>query len=140
MGANEFGKLLGKKIRHEFKDVETEIYGDPSGDYRSQSDDNTPFLMLSMQKINAIPAPTNDPVVRRESIITNLQRLTTDGKPGMVLSPKCKMFRKGLSGGFKYKRIQVTGEERYKDEPDKNIYSHVCDLIYIYLICMLLQF
>ena len=33
------------------------------------------------------------------------------------------MIRKGLQGGFCYKRVQVNGE-RYSDEPDKNEYSH----------------
>ena len=33
------------------------------------------------------------------------------------------MIRKGLQGGFCYRRVQVSGE-RYTDEPDKNEYSH----------------
>jgi hypothetical protein len=33
------------------------------------------------------------------------------------------MIRKGLQGGFCYRRIQVSGE-KYTDEPDKNEYSH----------------
>ena len=33
------------------------------------------------------------------------------------------MIRKGLQGGFCYRRIQVSGD-RYTDEPDKNEYSH----------------
>jgi hypothetical protein len=33
------------------------------------------------------------------------------------------MIRKGLQGGFCYRRIQVSGD-KYTDEPDKNEYSH----------------
>jgi hypothetical protein len=33
------------------------------------------------------------------------------------------MIRKGLQGGFSYRRIQVSGD-KYTDEPDKNEYSH----------------
>jgi hypothetical protein len=33
------------------------------------------------------------------------------------------MVRKGLQGGFCYRRIQVSGE-KYTDDPDKNEYSH----------------
>lgn len=33
------------------------------------------------------------------------------------------MIRKGLQGGFCYRRVQVSGE-KYTDEPDKNEYSH----------------
>jgi len=37
--------------------------------------------------------------------------------------PRASMIRKGLQGGFCYRRIQKSGE-RYTDEPDKNEYSH----------------
>ena len=33
------------------------------------------------------------------------------------------MIRKGLQGGFCYRRVQTSGE-RYSDQPDKNEYSH----------------
>ena len=34
------------------------------------------------------------------------------------------MIRKGLAGGFCFKRVKVAGDERYHDQPDKNQYSH----------------
>jgi hypothetical protein len=50
-----------------------------------------------------------------------------DGKPAFVISPKAKEWRKGLMGGFCYRRVQVAGDARYTDEPDKNKYSHICE-------------
>ena len=47
-----------------------------------------------------------------------------DGKPALLISPKCKVTRKGLAGGYHYRRIQVPGEERYHNKPEKNRYSH----------------
>ena len=52
-----------------------------------------------------------------------MKELCMDGKPRFLISPKAKMIRKGLQGGFCYRRIQVSGE-KYTDEPDKNEYSH----------------
>ena len=49
-----------------------------------------------------------------------------DGRPALLDSPKCKTLRKGLAGGFCYRRIK-TANERYTDEPDKNHYSHICE-------------
>ena len=49
-----------------------------------------------------------------------------DGKPALIVSPKCKMLRKGMAGGFCYKRVQVSGE-KYADKPDKGIYSHIVE-------------
>lgn len=37
------------------------------------------------------------------------------------------MLRKAMGGGYSYKRIQVTGDERFHDKPDKNQYSHVAE-------------
>jgi hypothetical protein len=52
------------------------------------------------------------------------------------VDPKCKVVRKGFNGGYKYRRIQVTGEERYTDEPMKNAYSHPHDALqYLALEC-----
>ena len=51
-----------------------------------------------------------------------------DGKPALIISPKCKMLRKGLAGGFCYRRLQTTGE-KYTDEPDKNEYSHIVEAL-----------
>ena len=42
-------------------------------------------------------------------------------------SPKCAVTRKGMAGGYSYKRVQVAGDERYRDKPDKNRFSHPCD-------------
>ena len=47
-----------------------------------------------------------------------------DGKPGLLVSPRAKMVRKGLMGGFAYRRLKLSGTERYTDLPDKNQYSH----------------
>lgn len=127
MGAKRFGDLLASKIRREYDEFDIEeITGDPAGDIRAQTDENTPFLMLRTCGVQAYPASTNDAVLRREAVATSLMRLV-DGHPGFVIGPRCKMLRKGMAGGFQYRRVQVTGEERYRDVPDKNIYSHVCE-------------
>lgn len=126
MGAVRFAEVLGPKLRGEYKDFEFEIFGDPSGDNRAQTDEVTPFQILRSRGIDAYPAPSNDPVLRREAVAGPLNRLV-DGLPGLVISPKCKVTRKGMAGGYAYKRLQVSGDERYHDKPDKNRFSHVCE-------------
>lgn len=102
------------------------ITGDPAGDTRAQTDEVTPFQILRAQNIPAVPAPTNDFIKRRESVAVALSRMI-DGQPGLIIHPNCKSLRKGMAGGYNYRRLQVTGEERYRDVPDKNMYSHVCE-------------
>ena len=59
-------------------------------------------------------------------VAASLSRMI-DGKPGFLISPKCKVTRKGMNGGYAYKRVQVAGDERFHDKPNKNRFSHPCE-------------
>lgn len=128
MSAALFAPELKRYIDHNYPNFTFQPGGgDPSGQAKGQATEQTPFKIMWKHGINVQPVHTNDPLVRRASITNNLTRLCMDGRPAFMISPKCKMWRKGLAGGFCYKRVQVAGDERYKDEPDKNKYSHVCE-------------
>lgn len=127
MDARTFGRLLKQKIATEYRQYNFKFCGDPAGDFRAQSDSTTPFMMLKAEGIAAYPAWTNDPVIRIAACSAPMKRLDSLGQPGFVLGPRCKILRKALSGGYQYKRLQVTGEERYTDAPYKNRYSHPAD-------------
>jgi hypothetical protein len=125
MGITNFSNELKRKINKEYKEFEFEFYGDPAGTAESQTDEESPFDILEAKGIPAEPAAANnDALIRREALYQPLTRLI-DGKIGMVVSKKCKMLRKALSGGYCYKKLAVVGEERYHEKPDKNRYSHV---------------
>ncbi|MFP4477330.1 MAG: hypothetical protein ACLFOY_17335 [Desulfatibacillaceae bacterium] len=126
IGAVRFAELLGEKLRGEFAGMDVAVFGDPAGEQRSQVDERTPFQILAAHGIAAKPAPTNDFVVRREAVARPLSRIV-DGKPGLLVSPKCRIVRKGMAGGYSYKRVAVAGEERFRDKPDKNRFSHPCE-------------
>lgn len=129
MDAKTFGRLLKQKILAEYPRHRVEVYGDPAGDFRAQSDSSTPFMMLNAAGVSAIPTWTNDPVIRIGAVAQPMKRLDSAGNPGFVIGPKAKVIRKACAGGYKYKRMQVTGEERFMDKPDKNRYSHPADAL-----------
>lgn len=125
---DEFAILLNRKMQTDYRMVnEVEFWGDPAGDTRAETDKTTPFMVLQAEGIDAAPVWTNDEIVRRGALSRQLSRLGLNGKPGFQVSPKARMLRKGLAGGFKYRRMQITGEERYHDKPEKNIYSHIVE-------------
>lgn len=126
MGAVRFAELLSERLHGRYSGWEYKAYGDPAGSQRAQTDERTPFEILRGRGIDIIPAPSNDPDLRREAVALPLTRIV-DGVPGMLISPRCKMLRKGMAGGYCYKRVQVSGDERFHDKPDKGRYSHVCD-------------
>lgn len=127
MDAKTFGRILKQKILVEYPDHKFVFVGDPAGDFRAQSDSSTPFLMLAASGINASPTWTNDPVIRIAAMTAPMKRLDSVGNPGFLIGPKCKILRKACAGGYKYKRLLVSGDERYTDVPDKNRYSHPAD-------------
>lgn len=127
MGAKRFAELMRQVMHERYAGFHfASITGDPAGDSRAQTDETTPFQILRAAGVEASPAPTNDFIKRRESVAACLGRLI-DGEPGMIIHPQCNNLRKAMAGGYNYKRLQVTGEERYRDVPDKGMYSHVAE-------------
>lgn len=127
LGAPQFAKELNKYLAANYPDFKVNRgWGDPSGDSKGQATDDTPFKILNKAGLFASPTFTNDPLIRRSAISNPCLENAIDGRPRFLISPKAKMTRKGLMGGFCFKRVQVTGE-KYRDEPDKNEYSHVVE-------------
>ncbi len=105
------------------------ITGDPAGKQRQagDSEERTVFQLLSAEGVEASPAVgNNDFTLRKEAFAAPMRRMI-DGEPGFLIHPDCKVTRKGLQGGYAFRRVQVTGDERYRDMPDKNKYSHPCE-------------
>jgi len=123
MGATIFGPELKRWLDREFPSMRISGWGDPAGDAKGQATEDTPLQILRAHGIPIQPAPSNVSTLRRAAIEGPCTRMSLHG-PGLVVSPKCKMTRKGLMGGFQYRRLKLSGESRYTDEPDKNTYSH----------------
>ena len=79
--------------------------------------------------INTHPANTNDLEPRIGSVRYYLNTMI-DGKPAMIVSREgCPGLIKGFIKDYVYKRISVSGEERYKEVPHKNMASHKQDAL-----------
>lgn len=102
-------------------------YGDPAGTQRSQTDEKSCFQILHSKNIEILPAK-QDYTLRLESVRKALLSMT-DGLPGFQLHRRCRMLRKGFMGGYQYKRMNLSGFDKYQDKPDKNMYSHPHDAL-----------
>jgi hypothetical protein len=128
MGITRFAELLNEKMQAEYAGFQFKFYGDPAGDQRMQTDEQTVFKVLAANGIIATPARTNDFNLRREAVAQPLMRII-EGKPGLAIHPRCKNLRKGMGGKYCYRRVQIVGDDRYHDKPDKGMYSHVCEAL-----------
>lgn len=128
-GVIRFARLIRAHLADHYPQFKiARITGDPSGNQAQGGDESerTVFQILAANGVEAEPAHTNDPTIRREAFSKPLGTMI-DGEPGMLIHPDCRVFRKGLAGGFCYKRIAVSGDAKFRDVPDKNAFSHVCE-------------
>jgi hypothetical protein len=130
MGATRFADELKRKcaeIRQRTTDGDLLVFvfrGDPTGDNRDPSNEETVIKVLRANGIPASGASTNNPTIRRDAVDRPLTRMV-EGGPGLLLDPRCKVLHKALKGAWCYKRVKVSGGDRFKDQADKNAFSHV---------------
>lgn len=133
MGTSRFANVLRMDMAQHFAGFKFNIWGDPSGDFRAQTDETTPFQILRAAGLTARPAPTNDPSLRIDAVTGALTR-THDRRAGLLIDPSCTVIKRGFEGGYHYRRLNVSGSERYEATPDKNKYSHPHDALQ-YALC-----
>jgi len=137
MGIRQFATDAVKpKLANEYKGMEIHVTGDPAGGQRAQADDTiTCNTILESLGLKPDPPDTNNFTARRDAVSSFLTRTVRGDSsephltPAFLLSPVCKMLRKGFLGKYFYERVHVTGEERYKDQPCKNEASHPADAL-----------
>jgi hypothetical protein len=103
---------------------------DPAGNSRSEVVEEMSCIgELSSLGIRTRGARTNDIDPRLASVKYFLNKMV-DGKPGLLLDRKhCPTLFKGFVKDYVFARVAVSGEERYKDKPNKNMASHPMDAL-----------
>jgi hypothetical protein len=134
MGAHRFAVHALQYLKSTYPNARFRGWGDPAGSAEAQTDETTPFEVVQAAGLPIEPAPTNDPIRRREAVVGPLTTLGMTGHPSLIISPKCKMLRRGMMGGYAYARVQVSGDDRFRDVPIKNKYSHVCEALQYLLV------
>lgn len=129
MGIKQFSEeVLLPTLRNKYRTNEAIYVGDPAGNQRAATDEETVFKALYKVGIDAEAANTNSPLLRWEAVRYFLQQLR-DGKPAFKLHTRCKVLRKGFNGGYKLRRIQLAGSTKYSEKADKNKFSHPHDAL-----------
>ena len=140
ISAENFAELLVQEIKLRFnsRQIVNPIWGDPAGDAPGSNDDRTYFDILNGRlkqyglRAKASPARTLAP--RIESVKGCLTRLVNGAEPKLIVSPSCKHLVQGFNGGYHYKKVSSSGEERYNEKPEKNRFSDVHDALQ-YVLC-----
>ena len=90
---------------------------------RAETDARTPVTILKKHGFSVSAAYTNQPVTRQNDVRHFLLK-----KNGFIISKQCTYLRKGFQNGYKFRRLQISGE-RFSTSPEKNHFSHVHDAL-----------
>ena len=129
VSATHFAQLLRERIKGFYSGADLIATGDPAGENPGEQIDDTCIDILQNAGIPIDGAHTNNFTIRREAVSVPLTTLNMQGEPNLIISPNCDMLIKGMHGGYKYKRMQVSGTDKFALKPDKNKYSHVCEAL-----------
>lgn len=129
MGLRKFlSEVVRPYLHQHFTGMSWIVSGDPAGWAKSQYTEDNAFDILAEEGFPGEPASTNDIDMRIEGVEYFLEK-NIEGGPGLILDPRCKVLKKGFSGGYGFERVQVAGDIRFKDKPIKNRYSHPHDAL-----------
>lgn len=94
------------------------VIGDPAGNQRSTTYEETSFDVLKRNGLMAFPAPTND-IDKRLRAVEAFLLSQRDGGPGFLIDKtKCPKLTLALNGMYRYARSKSNGQ--LKALPDKN--------------------
>ena len=130
IGIKRFAEELTSFMETNYPNFDISVaVGDPSGDFRSPNSDDTCLdIMNSYTPWKWRAAPSNELTIRLEVVKNTLNKMV-DGNPAFLLSPKCKVLRKGFNGSYNYKMIKGGDGTRTHNMPDKNKFSHPHDAL-----------
>lgn len=127
MGVGTFVKtVVVPYLNTHYAGMEVIAHGDPSG-VGKEGDDMSSFDRCRKHGVNCLPAKSNDPKHRIEAVDAFLN-LMIDGEPGLLVSPKALMIRRGFQGKYMFERLNIAGyQAQFKTAPKKDKYSHPHD-------------
>jgi hypothetical protein len=114
-----------------------DLWGDPAMFYGGDDEDLSWAMLFGKEfkvKVKPAPAKGNRLTVRLETVRKCLT-INVGSKPGIVIADTCRHLRRGFNNGYVIQRVKFSdGSGRWKDEPNKNDFSHVHDALQ-YVVC-----
>lgn len=126
-GIEKFCGELVKHLRARFPDNnEFDVWADPAGQQRTQTDEKTCFQVV--RGFGFVIRPGAKTLETRLGGVRRTLNRAVDGRPGLLIDPSCKTLIRGFHGEYRYRVIRGQ-TERFDDQPEKNDVSHVHDAL-----------
>lgn len=120
MGMKQHAAELKRVLEMEFPGFVVEkITCDPAGGAKDAHDiDMLQIIRGTFPGTTVLKARTNDPATRIEAVDGTFRRLI-NGEPAIVIDPRCSILRAACISEYHYRRLKLSGRERYSEEPEK---------------------
>lgn len=132
MGSTRFAEIMKRFIAESVpSNCRITAYADPSSDTGADKQGGELTWLETMQHALGIPiwpAPSNEVGVRLDAVKQPLGTLI-DGLPGFLLSPSCKVLRRGFNSKYCFVRVRGVNGDTYRDTPAKTDESHPHDAL-----------
>jgi len=132
-GATRFAEQVRQWLAENAPDHEVEIaFSDPAGFTGADKENNELAWAETVMEVLGLqvePAPSNELGLRLDAVRDELTHMIDGDTPSLLISPACKVLRKGFAGSYKYRREQVGNTWRTSDRPIKDEFSHVQDAL-----------
>lgn len=137
MGPKGFAKTVKEHLAQNWPGLKLHrtIFCDPAALYGEveESEDwawATEFAQEMKMKVKAAPGTAGNRLTPRLKAVRDCLTENCGSQPGLLLSPRCKYLRQGFNAGYVYTRVRTSsGIGRWRDEPEKNDFSHVQDAL-----------
>lgn len=128
-GPKNFAQAFNRLLKERFEGFKiSHATGDPSSAFGGDEEDVFWLRTVSdVMEVHFRPASTNALAPRFEVIRRPLTQLIDGDQPAYVISPDCKVLRRGLANKYRFRKRQIQGVNAYQDKVDKTDESHVCE-------------
>jgi hypothetical protein len=125
--AAQLAVFLAQKIPNYYIE---RITCDPAG--RAKGADDLDMRMVVQRQfpgVQVLNARTNEIATRIEAVDGTMRRLV-NGEPALLIHPECKILREACISKYHYRKLKLSGEERFTEEPEKvSPYADIADAL-----------
>lgn len=131
-GPSHFGELAREFVLDEFGDREIScVFYDPAIDFGPQ-DDKFDWLKAFKSEFPCkfkAGGKDGNRLEPRLGAVRDRLNSSPGGQPGLLLSSRCKVLRRGFAGGYVYAQSKTSTGMILKEKPAKGPFSHVHDAL-----------
>ncbi len=120
MGMRQHAQVLAQFLAEKIPGFQIErITCDPAGAAKGADDmDMRMIVQRQFPGVSVVNARTNDPETRVAAVEDVLRR-QVNGEPAILIHPDCKVLRAACISKYQYRKLKLSGDERYTEQPDK---------------------